>query len=124
MNIYVAGPMTGIPHFNFPLFNKVTAHLREQGHSVFNPAERDNERHGKDISIDNPTGDPAQAEKDHGFSLREALAADTAYICLEADTIAMLPGWEKSSGARAEHALALALKHDVIYVGTTELVGQ
>lgn len=116
MRCYLAGPMSGIPHFNFPLFNRITAQLRDEGHEVFNPAERDNERHGKDISVDNPTGCPQLATKKHGFSLREALAEDLEYICLQADAICMLPGWEKSNGARAEHAVATALGHRVIYL--------
>lgn len=116
MKVYVAGPMTGIPHFNFPLFHKVTAELRADGHEVFNPAERDIQRHkGVDISADNPTGSPEVAAKNHNFSLRDALAEDTNYICKEATAICMLPGWESSPGARAEHALAVALKHTVIY---------
>ncbi len=116
MKIYLAGPMTGIPHFNFPLFKQVAYTLRKQGHEVFNPAERDIERHdGKDISEDNPTGCQVLAATNHGFSLREALADDTAYICMEADAICMLPGWEASPGARAEWALAFALKHTIMY---------
>ena len=115
MRIYIAGPMSGVPHFNFPLFNEVAAKLREQGHEVFNPAERDNERHGKDISADNHTGSQEEAAKNHGFSLREALADDTNYICLEANAICMLPGWEQSGGARAEHALACTLRHTIMY---------
>lgn len=114
---YVAGPMTGIPHFNFPMFNATAAHLRSQGHEVFNPAERDIARHGGvDISAGNEKGDPALAAKVHNFSLREALADDTAYICKEATAIAMLPGWENSKGARAEHALAVALGHHIVYM--------
>lgn len=116
MKIYVAGPMRGIPEFNFPAFNAATAMLRAQGHTVFNPAERDNERHGKDISIGNATGDEDVAAKEHGFSLREALADDTAWICREADAIAMLPGWENSKGAKAELALSRALGHRVIFL--------
>jgi Domain of unknown function (DUF4406) len=114
MKVYLAGPMTGIPFFNFPLFHKVATRLRDQGHEVFNPAERDIVRHnGTDIS--NAEGDPAKAARDHGFSLREALAEDTAYICNEATAICMLPGWESSAGARAEHALAACLKHTIMY---------
>jgi hypothetical protein len=116
MKIYLAGPMSGIPEFNFPAFNLAAARLRAEGHSVFNPAERDNERHGTDISKGNPTGDQAVAAKEHGFSLRDALADDTRFICLEADAIALLPGWEKSPGANAEWALARALKHTFIYL--------
>jgi Domain of unknown function (DUF4406) len=118
MKIYLAGPMTGIPYFNFPAFHAAAAHLRSAGHQVFNPAERDTERHGVDISQDNHVGCPALAETTHGFSLREALADDTAFICKEADAIAMLPGWENSKGARAEHALAFALSHTIIYLGS------
>lgn len=115
--IYLAGPMSGIPEFNFPAFNAAAAKLREGGHHVFNPAERDIERHnGVDISKGNSTGSQEEAAKQHGFSLREALADDTAWICKEANTIAMLPGWENSKGARAEWHLSLALGHEVIYL--------
>jgi hypothetical protein len=109
--------MTGIPHFNFPAFNLAAQRLRGAGHEVFNPAERDIERHGGvDIGAENSTGCAAFAAEKHGFSLRDALADDTAYICKEADAIAMLPGWENSKGARAEHALAFALGHTIIYL--------
>lgn len=118
MNFYLAGPMSGIPHFNFPAFNSAAATLRANGHSVFNPAERDIERHGGvDISFSNDKGDPEKAKRDFGFSLRDALADDTAFICKYADAIAMLPGWENSKGARAEHALAFALGHTIVYLG-------
>lgn len=117
MKIYVAGPMTGIPEFNFPAFNAASAKLRAEGHEVFNPAERDIERHGGvDISNGNATGCQEVAAKTHGFSLRDALADDTWWICKEADAIAMLPGWENSKGARAEWALSIALGHKVIYL--------
>lgn len=114
MRFYLAGPMTGIPHFNFPAFNATAKALRDLGHEVFNPAERDLERHGG-TDISNATGDVAQATKEHGFSLRDALADDTQYICKTADAIFMLKGWEKSNGARAEHALAVALGHQIEY---------
>jgi|SRR5882762_9974746 len=117
MKIYLAGPMSNIPHFNFPAFNAATLRLRSAGHEVFNPAECDINRHGGiDIGAENPTGCAALAAEKHGFSLRDALADDTAYICKEADAIAMLPGWENSKGARAEHALAFALGHHIIYL--------
>lgn len=114
MKIYLAGPMRGIPEFNFPAFADATARLRAAGHTVFNPAERDNQRHGTDISRGNATGDAHQAAKDHGFNLREALADDLAYICLEADAIALLPNWQISKGATAERATAVALGLQVI----------
>lgn len=114
VNIYVAGPMRGIPQFNFPAFNAATARLRAEGHRVFNPAERDNDRHGTDISAGNEAGCEALAAKQHGFNLREALHEDLRFICLKADAIALLPGWENSRGARAEHATAVALGLQII----------
>lgn len=112
-HVYLAGPMRGIPYFNFPAFHEAAARLRGMGYAVFNPAERDEAAHGKGVS-DSPTGNLDDIKV--GFSLREALAADTQYICLTADAIALLPGWEKSRGAQAEKALADALGHEVIYL--------
>lgn len=109
MKIYVAGPMRGIPEFNFPAFNAAAARLRAEGHTVFNPAERDNERHGVDISKGNAAGCEDIAAKEHGFDLRVALGEDLAFICAHADAVAVLPGWENSRGARAEVATAKAL---------------
>lgn len=122
MKLYLAGPMRGIPEFNFPAFRAAAAMLRAQGHFVFNPAERDNERHGKDISKDNVNGDEALAVAQHGFNLREALADDMAFICREADGIALLPGWTQSKGARAERATAEALGLRIFRVSGSELV--
>lgn len=113
MKIYLAGPMQGYPDFNFPAFFSAAQSLRGQGHTVFNPAERDVEAHGDAFS--SPTGD-LQDIQHTGFSLREALYHDTKFICLEAEAIALLPGWENSKGARAEHALAVALGHRTIYL--------
>lgn len=109
MKIYLAGPMRGIPLFNFPAFDAAAAALRKLGHTVFNPAEHDNEHHGTDISVGNITGSEEVAVKQHSFSLREALAADMKFICEEADAIALLPGWRNSLGATAERATAIAL---------------
>ena len=116
MKIYVAGPMRGIPEFNFPAFNVATKKLRAEGHEVFNPAEKDNQRHGTDISKGNATGDENLAAKQHGFNLREALAEDLDYICRQADAVALLPGWQNSKGALAELATARALGLKEIYL--------
>lgn len=117
MKIYLAGPMRGYKGYNFAAFDFAAAKLRAEGHIVFSPAERDRERHPEidwynmtgDLAVDFPAGSP--------FSLAEALGDDTAYICGEADTIAVLPGWEKSSGVNAEWPLATALGHTRIILG-------
>ncbi len=114
MKIYVAGPMRGIADFNFPAFMSAAERLRADGHEVFNPAERDIEAHGPEVAYGNPTGDLSIAEKDHGFNLREALGDDLAFICKQADAVALLPGWENSKGATAERAVGIALGLQII----------
>jgi hypothetical protein len=37
---YIAGPMTGLPEFNFPAFHAAAASLRARGFEVENPAQR------------------------------------------------------------------------------------
>lgn len=112
--IYLAGPMRNFPDFNFPAFHRAADKLRAQGHIVFSPAEMDEKNHGK--------GFTSGLKGDHkelvsvGFSLRKALGADLAWICEEADTVALLPDWEMSKGARAEKATAEALGLEIIYL--------
>lgn len=101
--------MRGYPEFNFPAFHRGAALLRKLGYEVFSPAEKDIERHGADISHGNVTGCEEMAAKEHGFNLRVALGDDLAWICAEADAIALLPGWEDSRGAVAEASTAVAL---------------
>jgi Domain of unknown function (DUF4406) len=121
MKIYLAGPMRGIPEFNFPAFFAATAEMRANGHEVFNPAERDNLRHGTDISKGNATGDEGLAACEFGFSLREALGSDLAWICSYAEAIVLLPGWRNSRGAKAERAVGIALGLTIIDLTEEEL---
>ncbi len=120
MKIYLAGPMRGYPEFNFPAFHKAAAFLRSRGHDVFSPAERDIGHYGTDISKGNESGSEEEAKKNHGFNLREALAADLKYICEEADAIALLPGWSGSKGVKAEKSTGEALDLEMIYLAVNE----
>ncbi|MFZ4431646.1 MAG: DUF4406 domain-containing protein [Microthrixaceae bacterium] len=103
--LYLAGPMRGCKEFNFPTFRRGRQRLRAAGYDVFCPAERDEE------SGFDPTGMEGTTEELErtGFDLRQALSLGTEFICEKADGIAVLDGWERSSGARAEVALAEAL---------------
>jgi len=38
MKIYIAGPMSGLPEFNYPAFHAADAELRALGHETLNPA--------------------------------------------------------------------------------------
>jgi hypothetical protein len=101
---YLAGPMRGIPDFNFPAFITATDYLRVVGWEVFNPAERDIQHGFRWAGL---TGHEDLSKL--GFSLRDALGDDLAFITKEADAIVLLPGWESSKGAAAELATARAL---------------
>ena len=114
MKIYVAGPMRGYPEFNFPAFKTAAYTLRRMGHEVFSPAEKDEEVHGKEFSKQFTTGDLAAAEST-GFSLRRALGDDLEWVCKHGEAVYMLKGWEKSNGAKAEHATAVALGLEIMY---------
>ena len=95
MILYVAGPMTGLPEFNYPAFNAAATELRAKGHDVLNPA---------DIENDNDAGQPQAWD----WYMRRAIA-----MVARADGLAMLPGWENSKGARLEHSIGRALKLDI-----------
>lgn len=110
MKVYLAGPMRGLPNFNHKAFRDGAAALRAQGHEVFSPVESSEAIYGPDIYTTNPEGDEALA----GIDGRKVFAADLAYICAEADAVALLPGWEKSKGANAERATAIALGLQVL----------
>jgi hypothetical protein len=92
--------------FNFPAFMEATSELLQLGHEVFNPAQRDIDTGFDPLGM---TGFEDLNDGTHRFDLREALAADTAWIATQAEALCLLPGWEESSGARAEVALAAAL---------------
>lgn len=120
MKIYLAGPMTRYPKFNYPAFYKAADRLRADGHVVFNPAEHDVELYGPgfyDLAMASETGVlTAEEIKRTGFSKRQVLKDDTAWICEHAEAIAFLPGWRKGRGARAEMALARALGLWVLFL--------
>lgn len=119
--VYLAGPMTGIPAFNFPLFFAATEWLRNvKGWQVLSPAEKDLEKIPWDEMQKVPgfdTGDLKLYCEHSTFTMGNAMEWDLPAI-LDSDGIALLPGWEKSTGARWERIVAEALDRD-IYLLTT-----
>ena len=93
MRTYLAGPMTGLPDLNFPAFRAAAARLRARGLTVINPAEL------------NP---------DQGIDWYSAMRADIAAL-VTCDSIHMLPGWERSTGATLEHHIADRLGMAVVF---------
>lgn len=89
MRIYIAGPMTGLPEWNYPAFHQAADAWRKAGWDVVNPAE----------AFD---GDTTRAYKDY-------VEADIA-VLRTCDAIAMLPGWDAGhSGAIWEREVAKTL---------------
>lgn len=107
-NVYLAGKMRGLPNFNREAFMEGAAKLRAMGYRVFNPVEETIKLYGEGVYNDNPAGD----EKITPIDPRKVFFNDMTFICLHADAVVLLPMWETSRGAVAEHATALALGAD------------
>ena len=99
---YLAGPMTGYPSFNFPLFIKAAAELREMEFEVVSPAELDDEK-ARAAAMASEWGDPEEYARLTGLSWADFLSRDVKLIADGGfDMIIVLPGWEQSRGARLE----------------------
>jgi len=113
--VYIAGPMKGIPLFNFPEFDFTAEHIEEDWDNceAVNPAQ-----------IDRDNGfDPTSLPDDYDWNIippsagtREEIMRRDINALLTCQAIYMLPGWENSAGAKAELHLArwagLEILHD------------
>lgn len=97
--IYISGPMTGLPDYNYPLFHGVAAALRRRSFAVINPAEFFG----------------GKADRTRNEYMRESILR-----LMEADGVVLLPGWEKSQGALLEVAIAKELDIPINIVKTPE----
>lgn len=89
--IYLSGPMTGLPDYNYPAFNTLAATLRGRGFVVNNPAEND----------------PRDNWEDY-------MRAAIRMLC-RSDVVVALPGWEHSRGAKIEMGLATDLGLGLVF---------
>ncbi|MGL4448422.1 MAG: DUF4406 domain-containing protein [Shewanella sp.] len=89
--VYIAGPMSGLPDANRIAFHVAAIAQRDAGHIVLNPATL-----------------PA------GLDEAEYMQIGLAML-LCCDRIYMLAGWEHSSGALTEYALAKKLDLDIVF---------
>lgn len=83
--VYIAGPMTGLPDYNYPAFNAAAYHLRNNGYVVINPAEQ----------FDGRTDLP-----------REVYMRRAVHSLLQADVVVTLRGFANSAGASLEVSVA------------------
>lgn len=93
--IYVSGPMSNLPNHNHDEFNRWARILRDRGHQVINPAENDG----------------GSIDKSWHFYME----LDINNI-LMVELVVVLPGWEHSTGARLELAIAQALQKPIYHV--------
>lgn len=89
--LYVAGPMTGLPDYNYPAFDQAETDLRAAGYDVLNPVNAE----------DHNTTGTAQTWQ---WYMRHGLA-----MVIQADGVALLPGAHNSRGAALERHVAEAL---------------
>ena len=90
MNLYLSGPITGIPNLNKEAFSSAAAALRAAGHQVINPHE---------------IGQPSELL----LPWADYLRADLLAMLHDAQAVALLPHWTDSRGARLEWHIANAL---------------
>ena len=97
---YLAGPMSGIPQSNFPLFFEVAEKLRKQHYTIISPAELDDEK----VKAETLAG------VSHKHLWGDYLSRDVKIIAEQVQGIVFLPGWECSRGARLEATVGLLQK--------------
>ena len=116
MKWYLAGPMTGYPQFNFPLFMAVTRSLREQGLEIVSPVELDDEKI-RNESLASPNGEAGTTSSTWG----ECLGRDVRVVADIAQGVLLLPGWPRSRGAILEAVTAVLCNHKLGFVQWDEV---
>ena len=95
--IYISGPMSGLPDFNFQKFEKAGKYLTKKypERIIINP-HKIHRNNRKDLQ--------------YSYYMRNDIKA----LC-DCDSIYMLENWNLSPGAKLEYAIATALKLEIFY---------
>ncbi len=115
--IYLSGPMAGCPNGNFRAFDFAADKLRMEHYEVFSPADGDRKMMvwPRDyVPLDSELEDAMASGK---LPYRKRLMADLVVIMGWADTIAVLPRWQKSVGVDIELRAARAIGLNEIFLG-------
>lgn len=101
VRFYLAGPMSGLPEFNFPAFREAAAEMRSWGVQIVSPAELD----GAEVEAEaakSHTGEFPSDGKLAGKTWGDMLSRDLKIVIDDVVGIVLLPGWEESRGANLE----------------------
>lgn len=111
MRTYIAGPMRGLIAFNFPAFDDARDRAKAIGLEPISPADLDRASGFDETSHTEVDITPDMMRE---WARRDLDALQTC------DAIALLPGWERSTGATAELAVAKWLGLKVLDARTFE----
>lgn len=119
MKYYLAGPMSGIPQFNFPLFDQAASQLRDSGYEIISPAELD-DTETRAQALASPDGNPGKSNRTWG----DFLSRDVKIVADQVQGVIFLPRWYTSRGARLEGYVGLTCGHEFLlyYPKSRELV--
>lgn len=136
---YLAGPMSGLPDYNYPAFEEAKKFLEEEGIKVRSPHEINHGQHPMGTSYTGvycgtmvtkydgegfPYGDECGEGPGHPIhNLERGALPYAAYMkagyrmLLGCDGIILLKGWTESRGAQAELFVAKTLQFPVFTLG-------
>lgn len=115
MKLYLCGPMSHVPQFNFPAFDEASTTLRAMGYDIVAPHEHDSPEY-REAAFASSDGNPNSMPP--GETWGYALARDVKIIADQGiEGLVYLPDWYKSRGARLETFVALlcGVKHFYYY---------
>lgn len=104
MKLYLSGPMRGYPKYNFPAFFEAGSILTKLGHTVVSPAQMDYDTDGEESMDTTKLLHPMSH-----YIMRDIQAI------IDCDAVALIQGWEKSSGATAEAYVAKVWMGKTLY---------
>lgn len=101
LRVYVLGKMRGIPCFNFPAFDAMAKRLRESGFEPISPADIDRREglHPESLPLDFDW-----SQMPPGLTLSTVIERDLK-VLQTCEAYVALPGWQHSTGGRAEKAV-------------------
>jgi nucleoside 2-deoxyribosyltransferase len=120
--IYIAGPMRGYKHYNFPAFDAAAERLRRLGFEPVSPADADRALGFDPMTLPDDHDWNTIPDMPAGFAMRDIVkrCCDAVISC---DGMLMLDGFEMSAGAMAERELAFWMKLPIAYaVGDDDAV--